>query len=505
MNEQNTEVEIDLVRLFRFILSKYKILLISGIVFAALACAYKFCRFEFSSTPLEDVDKLFTIERVVKEPDGKIVKKKEKVSYRLYAEDFEAQQSEYQTKISNARNVKKVLASEIKVLENGLKGKHEYLEKSKLYGLDPASYWEADFYYNIREKNAKSTKTNAATVRKVLENKGNDANANSADQLENESTVVKFANNLLFTQKYVTLFADALGLKLEYTKDPVYELVGFNAVDSYSFVISLKGDSKDTVTSLEKVKEIFDKEFTEFFNSEYVIRTKQISFENTYNPSLIKLKEDKDSAVTNDEKAIDAKRNQISNTVLPVPPEDDKLVTLEAYKAKKLVVFAAAGFAFGLFICIVIFGMKYLFSGRLNSKDYLKDLFKFENIAVLHEAAFLKEEPDEIEKLKESLELLSKDKKSIAIVSTLEKKEIDNAVSVIEKVMNAKGISVKVLKDYNIKQISECDATLVCEKLDVSVLEKCVNEFETLKTYKLEVLGIVYAQSILDYILILCT
>ncbi len=493
MNEQNTEVEIDLVRLFRFILSKYKILLITGIVFAALACAYKFCRFEFSSTPLEDVDKLFTIERVVKEPDGKIVKKKEKVSYRLYAEDFDAQQSEYQTKISDAKNVKKVLASDIKVLENGLKGKHEYLEKSKLYGLDPASYWEADFYYNIREKNAKSTKTNAATVRKVLENKGNDANANSADQLENESTVVKFANNLLFTQKYVTLFADALGLKLEYTKDPVYELVGFNAVDSYSFVISLKGDSKDTVTSLEKVKEIFDKEFTEFFNSEYVIRTKQISFENTYNPSLIKLKEDKDSAVTNDEKAIDAKRNQISNTVLPVPPEDDKLVTLEAYKAKKLVVFVAAGFAFGLFICIVIFGMKYLFSGRLNSKDYLKDLFKFENIAALHEAAFLKEEPDEIEKLKESLELLSKDKKSIAIVSTLEKKEIDNAVSVIEKVMNAKGISVKVLKDYNIKQISECDATLVCEKLDVSVLEKCVNEFETLKTYKLEVLGIVYA------------
>lgn len=493
MNEQNTEVEIDLVRLFRFILSKYKILLISGIVFAALACAYKFCRFEFSSTPLEDVDKLFTIERVVKEPDGKIVKKKEKVSYRLYAEDFDAQQSEYQTKISNAKNVKKVLASEIKVLENGLKGKNEYLEKSKLYGLDPASYWEADFYYNIREKNAKSTKTNAATVRRVLENKGNDANANSADQLENESTVVKFANNLLFTQKYVTLFADALGLKLEYTKEPVYELVGFNAVDSYSFVISLKGDSKDTVTSLEKVKEIFDKEFTEFFNGEYVIRTKQISFENTYNPSLIKLKEDKDSAVTNDEKAIDAKRNRIRNTVLPVSPENVKLVTLEAYKAKKLVVFAAAGFAFGLFICIVIFGMKYLFSGRLNSKDYLKDLFKLENIAVLHEASFSKEDPDEIEKLKESLELLSKDKKCIAIVSTLEKKEIENAVSIIETVMNAKGISVKALKDYNIKQISECDATLVCEKLDVSVLEKCVNEFETLKTYKLEVLGIVYA------------
>lgn len=78
MNEQNTEVEIDLVRLFRFILSKYKILLISGIVFAALACAYKFCRFEFSSTPLEDVDKLFTIERVVKELMVRLLRKKKR-------------------------------------------------------------------------------------------------------------------------------------------------------------------------------------------------------------------------------------------------------------------------------------------------------------------------------------------------------------------------------------------------------------------------------------------
>lgn len=491
MNEQNTEIEIDLLRLFRFILSKYRILLITGIVFAVLACAYKFCRFEFSSTPLEDVDKLFTIERVVKEPDGKIVKKKEKVSYRLYVEDFEAQQSEYQTKISDVAKVKKNLSSEIKVLENSLKGKREYLEKSKLYGLDPSSYWQADFYYNIREKNGKSPKSNVTAVRKVLENKAVDGNV--ADQLENESTVVNFANNLLHTQKYITLFSDALGMKLEYTKDPVYELVGFNTVDSYSFVISLKGDSKETVEKLEKVKDIFDKEFTEFFDGEYIIRTKQISFENTYNPALIRVKEEKDSAVTNDEKAIDAKKNLIFNTVLPVPPENDKLTTLESYKALKLVIFAIAGFAFGLFICIVIFGMKYLFSGRLNSKDYLKELFKVENIAVLHEATFLKEDKTEREKLKEALDLLCSNKKSIALVSTLEKKEIGNAVSVIESALNAKGISVKLLKDYNVKLISECDAAIVVEKLDVSVLEKCVKEFESLKTYKLDVLGIVYA------------
>lgn len=49
--------------------------------------------------------------------------------------------------------------------------------------------------------------------------------------------------------------------------------------------------------------------------------------------------------------------------------------------------------------------MKYLFSGRLNSKDYLKDIFKFENIGVLHESSFSKDDPDEIEKIKRALPL----------------------------------------------------------------------------------------------------
>ena len=79
MNEQNEEIEIDLLRLFRFILSKFKTLLILGIVFAVLGFSYKYCRFEFSSTPLAEVNNLFTIEKIEKEPDGKVVKKKEKV------------------------------------------------------------------------------------------------------------------------------------------------------------------------------------------------------------------------------------------------------------------------------------------------------------------------------------------------------------------------------------------------------------------------------------------
>ena len=109
MNEQNEEIEIDLLRLFRFILSKFKTLLILGIVFAVLGFSYKYCRFEFSSTPLAEVNNLFTIEKIEKEPDGKVVKKKEKVSYNLYKEDYEARYSEYESKKRNVDLHKKFL------------------------------------------------------------------------------------------------------------------------------------------------------------------------------------------------------------------------------------------------------------------------------------------------------------------------------------------------------------------------------------------------------------
>lgn len=49
------------------------------------------------------------------------------------------------------------------------------------------------------------------------------------------------------------------------TQKPVRELFGFSSIDRYSFVVSLKGDSQETLSKLEKAKEQFDKEFTEFY------------------------------------------------------------------------------------------------------------------------------------------------------------------------------------------------------------------------------------------------
>lgn len=66
MNEQNDEIEIDLLRLFRYILSKFKTLILLGVVFAVLGFAYKYCRFEFSSTPLAEVNNLLPLKRLKK-------------------------------------------------------------------------------------------------------------------------------------------------------------------------------------------------------------------------------------------------------------------------------------------------------------------------------------------------------------------------------------------------------------------------------------------------------
>ena len=62
MNDNIEDIEIDLVRLFNYLLSKYKIHLILAVIFSLLFFSYKFYKFEFSAVPLEEINKLFTIE-----------------------------------------------------------------------------------------------------------------------------------------------------------------------------------------------------------------------------------------------------------------------------------------------------------------------------------------------------------------------------------------------------------------------------------------------------------
>lgn len=491
MNEQNEEIEIDLLRLFRFILSKFKTLLILGIVFAVLGFSYKYCRFEFSSTPLAEVNNLFTIEKIEKEPDGKVVKKKEKVSYNLYKEDYEARYSEYESKKRNVDLHKKFLEQDFENFNRELETTQEYIRNSKLYNLSPESYWESEFYYSVREKNAKTAMPNIAYVKKALKSK----EEGEEETFENESTVVRFANRLLHTQKYIQAFAKSLGISMNLTQKPVRELFGFSAIDSYSFVISLKGDSKETLSKLQKVKEVFDKEFTDFYGQDYIIKIVPISLERIYNAGLINLKRDTDNAVVKLNNEIENKKNQILNQVQPLPPEDIdvKMKTLESYKFMKLVIFTVAGLFFGVFIGAAYFGMKYLFSGKLTSAEYLKNVYSIKNIAVLHESSFSKEVANSKLLLENAIEIISKGKKKVVLVSTLDGKEIANATEAISNTLSKLSVSFDLVKDCELKEITYSDAVIVIEKLDVSLLDATRNEIELLQSYKAPLEGIVYA------------
>ena len=67
--ENNEDLEIDLLRLGRFVLSKWIIIIFSGVVFALLAFSYKYFAFKYSSVPLAELDKQFEIEIVEEQLD----------------------------------------------------------------------------------------------------------------------------------------------------------------------------------------------------------------------------------------------------------------------------------------------------------------------------------------------------------------------------------------------------------------------------------------------------
>ena len=69
----NEEIEIDLVRLGRYVLSKWKVILFWGVVFSCLGFCYKFFAFKFSDVPLEELDKQFKIVRDEKQKSIKSV------------------------------------------------------------------------------------------------------------------------------------------------------------------------------------------------------------------------------------------------------------------------------------------------------------------------------------------------------------------------------------------------------------------------------------------------
>lgn len=490
MDAQNTEIEIDLVRLFKFILSKWKVLLVSGVILSVLAFSYKFYGFNYSKVPLAQINKLFDIERLEKQPDGRVVKQKVKVSYELYKEDYESRLSAYENKKAANENQKKSILTEIKGLERRLSTETEYTENSLLYTLDTDEYYESEYFIDIQERNKSGSSSVLSVPANASSTQGN--NNSSINSNTAESKVISLASKLVSSQSELDELSSQLGIAHKQSLKAVSELIKLNSDDGRTIDITVKANNEKNLALLEGFVSKLVTELKDEMGDQFIIKSKKVSSGVVNGDDIQNLKNSEDLLITSLQAQITQKNDAISALVQPVPLED-KFIELSSYKIQKYIIFILAGLFGGIFISSCVYGGKYLFEGKLRDKNYLKDLYNLRLLGCLHESSYSQVSTAEKDKFTELVKILVQGTKTIAVSSSLAENTIEDTVSIISDVALNHNVEVKVITDETMSEITNCDGVIVVEKLDVSDLNKALDNLEVLKGFNVNLLGLALA------------
>lgn len=490
MDAQNTEIEIDLVRLFKFILSKWKVLLVSGVILSVLAFSYKFYGFNYSKVPLAQINKLFDIERLEKQPDGRVVKQKVKVSYELYKEDYESRLSAYENKKAANENQKKSILTEIKGLERSLSTETEYTENSLLYTLDTYEYYESEYFIDIQERNKSGSSSVLSVPANASSTQGNNNSSISSNTAE--SKVISLASKLVSSQSELDELSSQLGIAHKQSLKAVSELIKLNSDDGRTIDITVKANNEKNLALLEGFVSKLVTELKDEMGDQFIIKSKKVSSGVVNGDDIQNLKNSEDLLITSLQAQITQKNDAISALVQPVPLED-KLIELSSYKIQKYIIFILAGLFGGIFISSCVYGGKYLFEGKLRDKNYLKDLYNLRLLGCLHESSYSQVSTAEKDKFTELVKILVQGTKTIAVSSSLAENTIEDTVSIIRDVALNHNVEVKVITDETMSEITNCDGVIVVEKLDVSDLNKALDNLEVLKGFNVNLLGLALA------------
>lgn len=490
MDAQNTEIEIDLVRLFKFILSKWKVLLVSGVILSVLAFSYKFYGFNYSKVPLAQINKLFDIERLEKQPDGRVVKQKVKVSYELYKEDYESRLSGYENKKAANENQKKSILTEIKGLERSLSTETEYTENSLLYTLDTNEYYESEYFIDIQERNKSGSSSVLSVPANVSSTQGN--NNSSINSNTAESKVISLASKLVSSQSELDELSSQLGIAHKQSLKAVSELIKLNSDDGRTIDITVKANNEKNLALLEGFVSKLVTELKDEMGDQFIIKSKKVSSGVVNGDDIQNLKNSEDLLITSLQAQLTQKNDAISALVQPVPLED-KFIELSSYKIQKYIIFILAGLFGGIFISSCVYGGKYLFEGKLRDKNYLKDLYNLRLLGCLHESSYSQVSTAEKDKFTELVKILVQGTKTIAVSSSLAENTIEDTVSIIRDVALNHNVEVKVITDETMSEITNCDGVIVVEKLDVSDLNKALDNLEVLKGFNVNLLGFALA------------
>lgn len=490
MDAQNTEIEIDLVRLFKFILSKWKVLLVSGVILSVLAFSYKFYGFNYSKVPLAQINKLFDIERLEKQPDGRVVKQKVKVSYELYKEDYESRLSAYENKKAANENQKKSILTEIKGLERRLSTETEYTENSLLYTLDTDEYYESEYFIDIQERNKSGSSSVLSVPANASSTQGNNNSSISSNTAE--SKVISLASKLVSSQSELDELSSQLGIAHKQSLKAVSELINLNSDDGRTIDITVKANNEKNLALLEGFVSKLVTELKDEMGDQFIIKSKKVSSGVVNGDDIQNLKNSEDLLITSLQSQLTQKNDAISALVQPVPLED-KFIELSSYKIQKYIIFILAGLFGGIFISSCVYGGKYLFEGKLRDKNYLKDLYNLRLLGCLHESCYSQISTAEKDKFTELVKILVQGTKTIAVSSSLAENTIEDTVSIIRDVALNHNVEVKVITDETMSEITNCDGVIVVEKLDVSDLNKALDNLEVLKGFNVNLLGLALA------------
>lgn len=490
MDAQNTEIEIDLVRLFKFILSKWKVLLVSGVILSVLAFSYKFYGFNYSKVPLAQINKLFDIERLEKQPDGRVVKQKVKVSYELYKEDYESRLSAYENKKATNENQKKSILTEIKGLERRLSTETEYTENSLLYTLDTDEYYESEYFIDIQERNKSGSSSVLSVPANASSTQGNNNSSISSNTAE--SKVISLASKLVSSQSELDELSSQLGIAHKQSLKAVSELIKLNSDDGRTIDITVKANNEKNLALLEGFVSKLVTELKDEMGDQFIIKSKKVSSGVVNGDDIQNLKNSEDLLITSLQSQLTQKNDAISALVQPVPLED-KFIELSSYKIQKYIIFILAGLFGGIFISSCVYGGKYLFEGKLRDKNYLKDLYNLRLLGCLHESCYSQVSTAEKDKFTELVKVLVQGTKTIAVSSSLAENTIEDTVSIIRDVALNHNVEVKVITDETMSEITNCDGVIVVEKLDVSDLNKALDNLEVLKVFNVNLLGLALA------------
>ena len=490
MDAQNTEIEIDLARLFKFILSKWKVLLVSGVILSVLAFSYKFYGFNYSKVPLAQINKLFDIERLEKQPDGRVVKQKVKVSYELYKEDYESRLSAYENKKAANENQKKSILTEIKGLERRLSTETEYTENSLLYTLDTDEYYESEYFIDIQERNKSGSSSVLSVPANASSTQGNNNSSISSNTAE--SKVISLASKLVSSQSELDELSSQLGIAHKQSLKAVSELIKLNSDDGRTIDITVKANNEKNLALLEGFVSKLVTELKDEMGDQFIIKSKKVSSGVVNGDDIQNLKNSEDLLITSLQAQLTQKNDAISALVQPVPLED-KFIELSSYKIQKYIIFILAGLFGGIFISSCVYGGKYLFEGKLRDKNYLKDLYNLRLLGCLHESSYSQVSTAEKDKFTELVKVLVQGTKTIAVSSSLAENTIEDTVTIIRDVALNHNVEVKVITDETISEITNCDGVILVEKLDVSDLNKALDNLEVLKGFNVNLLGLALA------------